>query len=235
MKFLPKQLQRQGLTFNLSLRSVQVHTMSTRATYFLLTKNIMYTIRVLILSANIFKIVSSKSAKNEALFYRTEGKYPEYDKIYFHTFDKKKVYFPFCRSLSICPLWPAEKNWFWPVQMERSKAYIIVPATTLQIPAFWPTGVGKLRGSDPWVGPFWPEPAVRTCMFHLGTGWTGKATFLYKNVHAYCYEKVHVRLCNQRQLVFRLPSVFSRYGWQFVSRAQAKPCLLSLQIENCFY
>ena len=32
-------------------------------------------------------------------------------------------------SLFICPFWPAEKGWFWPVYMERSKArtYIFPP------------------------------------------------------------------------------------------------------------
>ena len=54
------------------------------------------------------------------------------------------------RSLYICPFWPAIKNWFWPVSMERSKARAyIFPVTTLQIPTLWPTGAGELSGSDP--------------------------------------------------------------------------------------
>ena len=43
------------------------------------------------------------------------------------------------------------------------------PATTLQIPALWPTGKGELSGSDPWAGPFWPEPVLRTRAFYLRT------------------------------------------------------------------
>ena len=30
-------------------------------------------------------------------------------------------------------------------------------------------GAGELIASDPWTGPFWPEPALRTCAFHLRT------------------------------------------------------------------
>ena len=63
--------------------------------------------------------------------------------------------------------------------MERSEARAyIFPATTLEIPALWPTGAGELSGSDPRAGPFWPEPVLRTRAFHLkpdwldGTDWT---------------------------------------------------------------
>ena len=54
--------------------------------------------------------------------------------------------FPFARSDR--PKF--EKNWFWPVlngKVELARAYIF-PATTLQIPALWPTGAGELSGSE---------------------------------------------------------------------------------------
>ena len=51
-------------------------------------------------------------------------------------------------------------------------------ATTLQIPALWPTGAGELNGSDAcsWAGSFWPEPVLRTCAFHLRTDWSDRPT-----------------------------------------------------------
>ena len=75
-----------------------------------------------------------------------------------------------------CLFWPDEKNWFWPVfKMHRSKARAyIFPATTLQIPALWPTGSRELNGSDPRAGPIWPEPVLRTRAFHLRTDWSDR-------------------------------------------------------------
>ena len=59
--------------------------------------------------------------------------------------------------------------------MERSKARAyIFPATILQLPALWPTGAGELSGSDPWAGPFWPELALKTRVFHLRTDWSDR-------------------------------------------------------------
>ena len=50
------------------------------------------------------------------------------------------------RSLSVCVFCSAEKNWFWPVYMERSKARAyIFPATTLQIPALWPSWAAPIH------------------------------------------------------------------------------------------
>ena len=58
--------------------------------------------------------------------------------------------------------------------MERSKARAyIFSATTLQIPrALWPTCAGKLSGSDPWPGSFWPETVLRARAFHSWTVWS---------------------------------------------------------------
>ena len=59
--------------------------------------------------------------------------------------------------------------------MERSKARAyIFPAITLQILALWPTAAGELSGSDPWAGPFWTEPVLRTRAFHLRTDWSDR-------------------------------------------------------------
>ena len=33
---------------------------------------------------------------------------------------------------------------------------------------------GELSGSDPRAGPFWPEPVLRTRVFHLRTDWSGR-------------------------------------------------------------
>ena len=65
---------------------------------------------------------------------------------------------------------------FWPVfknGKSKQRAHIF-PATTLQIPALWPTGAGELSSSDPWAGTFWPEPVLRTRVLHLRTDWSNQ-------------------------------------------------------------
>ena len=47
----------------------------------------------------------------------------------------------------------------------------IFPATTLRIPALWPTGAGELSSSDT-EEPFWPEPVLRTRALQLITDWS---------------------------------------------------------------
>ena len=74
------------------------------------------------------------------------------------------------RSLSDFAFWPAESTCFWQFKLTRK----CFPATTLQIPAFWPTGVGELSGSNPWAGTFWPEPVLRTRAFYLRTDWSDR-------------------------------------------------------------
>ena len=55
------------------------------------------------------------------------------------------------------------------------RARTFFPVTTLQTEfALWPTGAGELSGSDPWAGPFWPKPVLRSRAFHLRTGQTGQ-------------------------------------------------------------
>ena len=59
--------------------------------------------------------------------------------------------------------------------MERSKALVFIfHATIILISVLWPTGAGELSGSDPWAGPFWPEPVLRTRACHLRTDWSGR-------------------------------------------------------------
>ena len=55
----------------------------------------------------------------------------------------------------------------------KARAYVF-PATTLQIPALWPTGAGELSGSDPWAGLFWPESVLRTRAFHSRADWSDR-------------------------------------------------------------
>ena len=52
------------------------------------------------------------------------------------------------------------------------RARVHFPATSLQVPAFWPTGAGELSASDPRAGPFWTEPVLRTRAFRLKTDWS---------------------------------------------------------------
>ena len=63
------------------------------------------------------------------------------------------------RSHSICPFWPAEKNWFWPIFNAKT---LSARAHFFPILVLWPRGAGELYGSEPRVGPFWSEPVLRT-------------------------------------------------------------------------
>ena len=87
------------------------------------------------------------------------------------------------RSLSICPFWPAVKELVLASLDEKIKgARVHFPATTLQIPALWPTEVGELSGSDPWAGPLSPEPLLRTRAFHWFKNMTGQTEQMEGNL-----------------------------------------------------
>ena len=83
---------------------------------------------------------------------------------------------PCLSSLSVCPFYPTETNSLVLASLNEKvqSARLHLSATTLQIPALWLTGAGELSGSDPWVGPFWPEPVLRTRAFHLRTDWSDR-------------------------------------------------------------
>ena len=70
----------------------------------------------------------------------------------------------------MCLLWPAKKKLVLTslntLNGKVQGACMHFPATVLQIPALWPTGAGELSGSDS-AGSFWPEPVLRTYVFHL--------------------------------------------------------------------
>ena len=101
--------------------------------------------------------------------------------------------------------------------MERSKARAyIFPATTLQIPALWPTGAGELSGSDSRVGTFWPEPVLRTRAFHLRTDWSDRTnekrpTLAVHSPHSVWYRRIrktvkpNLETCFPNQMLNHVP------------------------------
>ena len=75
----------------------------------------------------------------------------------------------------------------------EARAYIF-PTTTLQIPALWPTGAEELSGSDPWAGPLWPEPVLRTrAAFLLRTDRSTKESESKETIPCTClYFSLHI-------------------------------------------
>ena len=61
--------------------------------------------------------------------------------------------------------------------------------TTLLSPALWPTGAGELSSSDPWAGPFRPEPVLRTRAFHLRSDWSDRTGRTYGKWPCIVYQR----------------------------------------------